>query len=118
MDISTRRQSGVMLVTLRGDLRLGAPVDEFRKWAHPYFAGGKGWTFTPRQRHLYFSKARDVAWFDEVLESASFGECRGTGVLQRYSGEWKVEQYNLTIPIPNELADEVVGRIRALSGAH
>jgi ketosteroid isomerase-like protein len=86
--------------------------EEFRAYAHPHFSKGKGWTFTPRDRHVYFSKKGDVAWFDERLDSASYGECRGTGVLQWREGGWKIEQYNLTIPIPNDLADEFVRKIR------
>ena len=31
-------------------------------------------------------------------------------------GEWKIAQYNLTIPIPNLLATDVVAMIRALDG--
>jgi hypothetical protein len=27
-------------------------------------------------------------------------------------GQWRIKQYHLTIPVPNELADEVVKRIR------
>ena len=54
------------------------------------------------------------AWFDERLDNASYGECRGSGVLQLRDGAWLVEQYNLTIPVPNEIAMEVVDRIRSL----
>ena len=35
-----------------------------------------------------------------------------TGVLVKRDGGWKITQYNLTIPIPNEIALEVVERIR------
>ena len=53
-----------------------------------------------------------TAWFDELLDNAKYGECRGSGILQRYGEEWKIEQYNLTIPMPNDLAAEFVARIR------
>jgi hypothetical protein len=89
-------------------------VEEFRAYAHPYFSKGKGWTFTPTRRNVSLSRPGDVAWFDEVLDSASFGECRGTGVLQKRAGVWLIEQYNLTIPIPNDLAKEFVERIREM----
>jgi len=85
----------------------------FRQFAHPHFASGKGWTFKPRDRNIGVSADGKTAWFDEKLDSASYGECRGTGVLQKRGGVWKIEQYNLTIPIPNDLADDFVTRIRA-----
>jgi len=90
----------------------------FRAFAHPYFSQGKGWTFLPRDRHLERSRDGNLMWFDEKLASESYGECRGTGVLERQSdGRWKIAQYNLTIPIPNDLAKEFVARIRAAGAA-
>ncbi|HEX6100249.1 MAG TPA: nuclear transport factor 2 family protein [Thermoanaerobaculia bacterium] len=87
-------------------------VAAFREFAHPYFAKGKAWTFTPRDRHVILSPAGDVAWFDEKLDSASYGECRGTGVVRKVGSTWKIAHYNLTIPIPNDLAKSVVEMIR------
>jgi hypothetical protein len=84
----------------------------FRAFSHPYFAKGKAWTFVPRDRHVQASAREDVAWFDEKLDSASYGECRGSGVLRRTPDGWKITQYNLTIPIPNDLAKTVVQMIR------
>lgn len=85
----------------------------FRAYAHPYFAEGKGWTFVPRDRHVDFSGDGRVAWFDELLGSASYGECRGSGVLEKLESGWKITQYHLTIPIPNDLAKDFVTMIRA-----
>jgi len=85
----------------------------FQAFAHPYFAKGTAWTFTPRDRHVNFSTDGRVAWFDELLDSASYGECRGSGVLEKIDGRWKVQQYNLSIPLPNDLAKEIVAKIRA-----
>ena len=45
----------------------------------------------------------------------ALGRCRGTGVLRLIDGQWRIEQYHLTIPVPNELASEVVKRIREAS---
>jgi ketosteroid isomerase-like protein len=83
----------------------------FRAFAHPFFAKGKAWTFTPRHRNVMLNG--DTAWFDESLDSASYGDCRGTGVLRKEGGEWKLAHYNLTIPIPNALAKKFVEEIRA-----
>lgn len=86
--------------------------EEFRKFAHPYFAKGKAWTYKPTARWISFSPDRRVAWFDELLENAGLGTCRGSGVLiLQPDGHWRISQYNLSIPIPNDLADEVKKRI-------
>ena len=82
----------------------------FREYAHPHFAAGKGWTYTPRDRHVDIHG--DVAWFDELLDNAKYGECRGTGVLRKVGGTWKIVQYSLSIPIPIAVAGEVVKMIR------
>lgn len=87
-------------------------LQSFREFAHPHFAKGKAWTFVPRDRHVILSPRGDVAWFDEKLDSASYGECRGSGVVRLVNGTWKIAHYNLTIPVPNDLADTVVRMIR------
>lgn len=85
----------------------------FRAFAHPHFSKGKGWTFKPRDRRIDFSQDGRVAWFDELLDSESYGECRGTGVLEKAAdGGWKIVQYHLTIPMPNDLAKGFVAKIR------
>ena len=42
------------------------------------------------------------------------GECRGSGVLVRGERGWRIAQYVLSLPVPNELALDLVQRIRAL----
>jgi len=84
---------------------------EFREYAHPYFAKGKAWTFIPHDRHV-ISGSDDIVWFDEKLDSTTYGELRGSGVLIRMDGEWKIAHYNLSIPIPNAQAKNVVEMIR------
>ena len=54
-----------------------------------------------------------VAWFDELLSHEKLGTCRGSGVLVREEGGWKVAQYNLSVPIPNELVYGVADQIQA-----
>ena len=84
----------------------------FIAFAKPYFDKGKGWTYIPRNRHVTLSGSGQVAWFDEMLDSQSYGECRGTGVLELTENGWKISQYHLTIPLPNELAKSVVKQIQ------
>jgi hypothetical protein len=81
-------------------------------YARPYFRPGGGWTYHPRARHVSFAPDGRTAFFDELLDNAGLGETRGSGVLVREGGEWKVAQYNLSIPIPNPLADSVARIVR------
>lgn len=88
-------------------------VPSFRAFAHSYFSQGKGWTYTSTARHIALAPSSDVAWFDEMLHSDSYGTCPGSGVLRLINGNWKIAQYNLSIPLPNSLAKNVVEMIRA-----
>ncbi|HZL99978.1 MAG TPA: nuclear transport factor 2 family protein [Planctomycetota bacterium] len=86
----------------------------FRAYAEPYFARGQGWTYVPTERQLVLGPSGDVAWFDERLQNEKYGETRGSGVLVRRDGRWLVAQYVLSFPVPNELAPDLVERVRAL----
>jgi hypothetical protein len=85
-------------------------LDEFKAFAHPYFAKGKAWTYVPiaGSRHVVIEgQGHDVAWFDEQLQNSKLGVCRGSGVLIKVDGAWKIKQYNLTMLVPNEIAEKV-----------
>ena len=86
---------------------------EFHEWAKARFASKKTWNFHPRDRQLTFLVGGRVAWFDEMLDTPNLGVCRGSGVLVKLSDQWKIAQYNLSIAIPNALANEFVAKIRA-----
>ncbi|MBS0198100.1 MAG: nuclear transport factor 2 family protein [Planctomycetes bacterium] len=87
--------------------------EEFRAWAKPYFARGTAWKYTPKSRNVYVFE--NTAWFDEMLDNPRLSECRGTGVLLRdETGVWRIAQYHLVVPVPNELADDLVKRGKAL----
>ena len=62
-------------------------------------------------RWITFSPDRRIAWFDETLETPNLGPCRGSGVVVATDAGWKISQYNLSIPIPNDLVDEFKKRI-------
>ncbi len=87
-------------------------VEQFKAYTKPHFDKGRGWTYIVAERHLNVSADGKHASFDELLDNTSLGRCRGTGVLRMVDGQWRIEQYHLTIPVPNELADEIVKRIR------
>lgn len=90
--------------------------EEFMDYTRARFDTGTGWTYHMLERHVAIAPGGRTAWFDERLENANLGETRGSGVLVMEDGGWKIAQYNLTIPIPNEMAREVAQRIRALTG--
>ncbi|RZA27415.1 MAG: protein with SnoaL 3 domain, NTF 2 superfamily [Proteobacteria bacterium] len=88
-------------------------VDEFRAYVTPFFNQGKGWTYLSKNRHISFNPESTVAWFDEGLENPKYGTARGTGVLRLQNSEWKIAQYHLTFPIPNDLAASFTDIIKA-----
>jgi uncharacterized protein (TIGR02246 family) len=87
---------------------------EFRAYAEPYFARGRGWTYTATARDITIAPidCRCIAWFDEALSNASYGQTRGSGVLRLTDDGWKIEQYVLSFAIPNDSAAAVVAVIR------
>lgn len=87
---------------------------EFASYAMPYFDKGTGWEYKPQKRHIHFSAKKTVAWVDELLVNESYGLCRGTGVLELRDGRWLITQYNLSIPVPNNIVKDVVKQIRAM----
>ena len=88
---------------------------EFRAYAEPYFARGQGWTYTPVERTVTVApiQCMCIAWFDEVLDSQSYGVTRGSGVLRKTRAGWKIEQYVLSFAVPNDRARAVVEAIQA-----
>lgn len=87
--------------------------DEFYKYAKPRFDQNKTWNFKAVKRNVFFSKDGNTAWFDEELATPHLGPCRGTGVLTRSGDAWKIAQYHLCVPIPNEVFDQVKKIIEA-----
>ena len=90
--------------------------EEFAEYVAAAFGRGRGWTYTTTARWVRVSADGSTAWFDETLVNDNLGDTRGSGVLVRTSDGWRIAHYNLTIPIPNALAREVVERIRSSGG--
>jgi len=93
---------------------LGTDVSE--RWDKATFRGyalkTKGWSYQLRERNISFTPDGNTAWFDEILGNDSYGTSRGTGVVIRTSGGWKISQYHLTFPIPNDLAAGITQQIQ------
>ena len=75
-------------------------VAAFRAYAHPYFARGKAWSFRGVRRRV--AARGDVAWFEEDLETQNLGPARGSGVMVRSGDRWLIEQYVLSVVVPND----------------
>ncbi len=81
--------------------------NEFAEFSKPYFDKGQAWSFKASNRNWQFSKNKKMAWFDEDLETWMEG-CRGSGILVKKRGEWKIVYYNLTVLIENEKMKEFI----------
>jgi len=92
-------------------------LPQFRLFAMPYFQRDSAWVYTPRVRNVSLSPDGSTAWFDETLDNAKYGECRGTGVLIKSAGTWRIAQYNLVKPVPNDAMDGLLKVIADLEKA-
>ena len=91
-------------------------TDEWERWPkHPDFTdyvdgrfrnGGRSYKSVERQ--IRVAESGDVAWFDEVVFSQTNGRFRGTGVLARQDGTWKIAHYAMSFLVLNENWEEVV----------
>ena len=82
-------------------------LEEFKAYAKPHFDKGRAWNFKAVERNVYVNDEGDYAWFDELLDT-QMKLCRGSGVLRKESGKWKIAHYVLSLVIPNENVSEVI----------
>jgi len=80
---------------------------QFQAFAKPFFDKGNAWNFKPLQRHIYLSKDKKTAWFDELLDTW-MKICRGSGVAVKVGNEWKIQHYVLSMTIPNDNTNDVI----------
>ena len=80
-------------------------LEEFKTYAEPAFEDGHGWTYEVIDRN--WEGDGEIRWFDEILLNKKLGHCRGTGVVLKINGEWKIAHYALTMLVPNSIAAEV-----------
>ena len=88
------------------------PIDDFNSYVKSRFDTGTGWTYKANGRNIFVAKDKRTAWFDEIVENKSYGEFRGTGVLVLENNEWKISQYNLLLPIPNDYLQKYANEIK------
>ncbi|GEM_PF-98559 len=78
----------------------------FSRWSKPWFDRHQTWAFKTVSRNIFLSGDGSTAWFDELL-STKMGLCRGSGVISKRAGGWKIEQYILSATVPNALMRQV-----------
>lgn len=89
-------------------------IPQFHAYADAAFARGRGWSYPATERTITIAPidCRCIAWFEEKLTNAGYGETRGSGVMRLTDDGWKIEQYVLSFVVPNDAADEVVETIK------
>ncbi|MEO8473906.1 MAG: nuclear transport factor 2 family protein [Chryseolinea sp.] len=83
---------------------------EFVTFVKPYFDKGKAWSFTPYDRNIHVTSDGKSAWFSELL-TTWMGVCRGSGVLSKDANGWKIEQYHLSVTVPNEIIKNFISLV-------
>jgi len=80
---------------------------QFAAFAKPYFDAGKAWDFKPYDRDLHVTSNGRYAWFSELL-TTWMGVCRGSGTLHKTKDGWKIDQYHLSVTVPNEIIKDFI----------
>ena len=83
---------------------------EFVAFAKPYFDKGKAWDFKAKDRDLHLSPDGQYVWFSELL-ATWMGVCRGSGILRKTTDGWKIEQYHLSVTVPNEVIKDFINLV-------
>ncbi|MES3022273.1 MAG: nuclear transport factor 2 family protein [Pseudomonadota bacterium] len=85
--------------------------DAFKVWAARFFQRKSAWAFKPMQRNVYASADKKFVWFDEQVDT-QMGICQASGVLRRVGDSFLIEHYQLSIAVPNGVADKVTATIK------
>ena len=81
---------------------------EFTEYVGGRFQNGTGWSYKSVEREIMLAESEDIAWFDEVVYSESNGRFRGTGVVVKSDGQWKIAHYAMSFLVFNENWEEVI----------
>jgi hypothetical protein len=88
--------------------------DAFLAWGRKYFEGrDKAWAYHATRRNVYVSGDGATAWFDELLDNDKGAHFMASGVLRRTTAGFLIEHYQLSIAVPNDVADQVVEMARS-----
>jgi len=85
--------------------------EEFVKFAKPYFDRGSAWDFKPHDRDIHVTSNGKIVWFSELL-TTWMGVCRGSGMLTKTKGKWQIEQYHLSVTVPNDIIKDFISLVK------
>lgn len=80
---------------------------QFLTFAKPHFNKGKAWDFKAYGRSVHVSNDGKFVWFSELL-TTWMGVCRGSGILENTTQGWKIQQYQLSVTVPNDLIRDFI----------
>jgi len=82
---------------------------EFADFSKPFFDKGRAWDFTAIDRNIYRDENGSHIWFNETLNTW-MGVCRGSGIitLNGETGQYEIQQYVLSLTVPNESIRQVM----------
>lgn len=80
---------------------------QFLAFAKPYFDKGKAWDFKAYGRSVHVSNDGRFVWFSELL-TTWMGVCRGSGIIENTPQGWKIQQYHLSVTVPNDLVRDFI----------
>ena len=81
--------------------------DAFKTWAKKYFERKSAWSFKATRRNVYASDDKSLIWFDELLDTPNMGPCMASGVIRKTAKGFEIVHYQLSMAVPNEVADKV-----------
>ena len=85
--------------------------EQFKAWAKRFFDRKSAWSFKSIKRNLYMSADKKFIWFDELLDT-QMGVCQASGVIRKTDKGFEIEHYQLSIAVPNEVADKVTKLVK------
>jgi hypothetical protein len=80
--------------------------EQFKAWAKRFFDRKSAWSFKATKRNVYMSPDKKIIWFDELLDT-QMGVCQASGVIRKTDTGFELEHYQLSIAVPNDVADKV-----------
>jgi hypothetical protein len=87
-------------------------TDKTELWNREQF---KAWSFKSTKRNVYLSADKKFIWFDELLDT-QMGVCQASGVIRRTDKGFEIEHYQLSIAVPNAVADKVTRIVKEHEG--